>query len=86
MIGFNQIELFDHTGTTFRVSFPAVEASVLDSEGSEPDPDDAWRPEGTILFVDDEPAVRSLVCRILEGAGVTVMTAVDGNDALLWSA
>jgi two-component system, cell cycle sensor histidine kinase and response regulator CckA len=34
------------------------------------------------LVVDDEPAVRALACQILQEAGVTVLSTVDGHDAL----
>lgn len=37
---------------------------------------------GTILLADDEPAVRAVLQTILEGAGYTVLTAVDGIDAV----
>ena len=36
----------------------------------------------TIMVVDDEPKVRSLLTRILEGGGYTVMTAASGKEAL----
>jgi two-component system cell cycle sensor histidine kinase/response regulator CckA len=67
-------------GTRFRLCFPQVEgegglarAAVARQEatGSE-----------TILLVEDEPAVRELARRILEGAGYVVLTAVGGEDAL----
>ena len=41
-----------------------------------------WCPEGSVLVVDDEPAVRALACEILQRAGLAVMTAVDGYDAV----
>jgi CheY-like chemotaxis protein len=36
----------------------------------------------TVLLIDDEPAVRKLVARILERRGYTVLQAEDGADAL----
>ena len=37
---------------------------------------------GSILVVDDEPAVRRFACRVLERAGYGVFEAIDGVDAL----
>ncbi|MCP4677562.1 MAG: response regulator [Deltaproteobacteria bacterium] len=37
---------------------------------------------GTILVVDDELVVRSLAKMYLEGAGFTIVTAIDGHEAL----
>jgi CheY-like chemotaxis protein len=38
--------------------------------------------EGTVLVVDDEPAVRTLIQRLLERRGFSVVTADDGAEAL----
>jgi len=40
----------------------------------------------TILLVEDEEALRSAARRILDAAGYTVLTAEDGNNALLIAA
>lgn len=37
---------------------------------------------GRVLVVDDEPAIRALVAKIVERAGLPVDTAVDGADAI----
>lgn len=37
---------------------------------------------GTVLVVDDEPAIRALVKNIVERAGLTVDTARDGAEAI----
>ena len=70
-------------GTTFKVYLPrALEAST---------PTDIRRTTGpvrfagteTLLFVDDEDALRKVGKRALEGAGYTVLTAANGEEALL---
>ena len=69
-------------GTVFRVLFPSVDRVVEDTRKPDAVVDDDWHLEGAVLVVDDEPAVRALACQILQGAGVTVLSAVDGHDAL----
>lgn len=62
------------------------------SRDAEPMP---WRPDpeeqaqdhrfvagARLLVVDDEPVVRSVVTRLLEGAGYTVLVALNGAEAL----
>ena len=61
----------------FPVSTRTVEAAV--SEAARPD---GIGGTGTILIVDDEPAVREVARRILEGAGYHVLLAEDGPTAL----
>jgi two-component system, cell cycle sensor histidine kinase and response regulator CckA len=71
-------------GTTFKVYFP------LATEEGDPVPASRMpqRPAigtETILVVEDEPAVREVAVRILRAAGYRVLTAANGNDALLTS-
>jgi DNA-binding response OmpR family regulator len=40
------------------------------------------RPDSRVLVVDDEPAIRALVAKIVERAGHPVDTARDGADAI----
>ena len=68
-------------GTTFRILFPTVE-EPFESPVEERVETNDWRGSGTILFVDDEPAVRDVGKKMLEIAGFEVLTAVDGEDAL----
>jgi len=42
----------------------------------------AWRGDGTILVVDDEPHIRAGVATLLEHTGFTVLTAADGREAV----
>jgi DNA-binding response OmpR family regulator len=41
-----------------------------------------WKGEGTILIVDDDPTVRAVMARMVEGCGFDVLQAVDGRHAL----
>jgi len=68
-------------GTTFRVMFPAAEGAVsleLDRIHEQP----VWRGDGLVLVVDDQAAVRNLARSILERAGLRVLTAADGHEAV----
>ncbi|HEY0372826.1 MAG TPA: response regulator [Thermoanaerobaculia bacterium] len=40
-------------------------------------------PKGRVLVVDDEPAIRALVAKIVERAGYPVDTARDGAEAIV---
>ncbi len=69
-------------GTTFEIYLPIA----LDASHTEPAtaPREQKKPGeiGTILLVDDEPAVRAVARRVLERAGYTVIEAPDGQTAL----
>lgn len=39
-------------------------------------------PRERVLVVDDEPAIRALIAKIVERAGLTVDTAADGAEAI----
>ena len=45
-------------------------------------PEQSWRGSGTILVVDDEPAVRRTVSRMLEMMGFTTVQAADGAEGI----
>jgi nitrogen-specific signal transduction histidine kinase/CheY-like chemotaxis protein len=68
-------------GSVFRVILPAEEASELPKTVADAVAE-AGRGEGLILVVDDEPAIRALVQRILEDLGYTVLVAEHGGQAL----
>jgi len=69
------------SGTTFRVFLPRVDEPV-----THPEPRAAPPPvhpgDETVLLVEDEPEVRSLVQRILKTQGYTVVTAANPDEAL----
>jgi len=72
-------------GTTFTILLPTTDAepAVLEPP-AEPDP--AGRRRGTILAVEDEPALRDVLRRILTTAGHQVLIAADGPAALALAA
>ena len=69
-------------GTTFEIYLPRAAAPSLDDPRRATSKPPAVGTE-TILVVEDEEAVRKLAERILRAAGYAVITAVNGNDALL---
>jgi PAS domain S-box-containing protein len=79
--GWIEVESAVGHGTTFRIFLPCTEKiAELD-----PAPDGAQRTPGgleTVLLVEDEPPVRSLVRAILGEYGYEVIEAGDGVDAL----
>jgi len=67
-------------GTRFTIYLPrAVNAAPTPSHGVA-----AVAPQGseTVLLIEDEDAVRHLVCRVLQQQGYTVLEARDGDEAL----
>ena len=73
------------TGTTFRVTLPAVSTPPTDADGiGEPAPFTLRSPLAGIrlLFVDDEPALRSGMEAFGKMRGFSVVAAADGASAL----
>ena len=68
-------------GTTFNVYMPAIEGSVEEAHVEMLDVAD-HRGNETILVVEDEPGVRSIAKRILEGAGYEVIVFESPGEAL----
>ena len=72
-------------GTTFTLLFPVLEpvaesaAMALDDYMDE-DPD--WTSSDTVLLVDDEPELRQMGSVMLARAGLHVLTAADGLEAV----
>lgn len=72
-------------GSTFRVSLPVCEAPVPDDAPPTTTPVPVERGAEAILVVDDEPAVRAVLARLLRWSGYTVIEAESGKAALeLW--
>jgi two-component system cell cycle sensor histidine kinase/response regulator CckA len=67
-------------GTTFKIYFPAVNAELTEEAILGP----AVAPTGaeTILVVEDEPSLRSLIAEMLSGNGYRVITAATPLEAL----
>jgi two-component system cell cycle sensor histidine kinase/response regulator CckA len=65
-------------GTKFRVFFPASTAGARHEAPSTHDE----RGRGTVLVVDDEEVVRAMATAALQRLGFSVLTAVNGSDAL----
>jgi PAS domain S-box-containing protein len=68
-------------GTRFRVLLPSAERRVL-PVAPEDRSIEGWRGRGTVLVVDDDEGVRELVAEILQRAGLTVLLAGDGREAV----
>ncbi|HIJ65137.1 MAG TPA: response regulator, partial [Candidatus Hydrogenedentes bacterium] len=67
-------------GTTFRVLFPSSSQAPTRPPAL---PGDRWNAiKGTVLVVDDEEVVRQVARKALERAGLTVLTANDGLEAV----
>jgi len=71
-----------HVGSEFTVILPAVKEKA-DSLKEEVEIDaEAWSGSGTILVVDDDVSVRSVVGMMLQQTGLTVLSAEDGCEAI----
>jgi PAS domain S-box-containing protein len=73
-------------GARFRIYLPASEQHALRPVAPEHVSPEALAGSRTVLLVEDEPAVRSVVAEMLEGSGYAVLTAGDGREALALSA
>ncbi len=80
--GYFDVESRSGQGTTFSIYLPRLEAAAAaPSDRMTP----AAKPEGseTILMVEDEDALRTLLCRFFRLHGYNVLEARDGGEALL---
>jgi CheY-like chemotaxis protein len=79
--GFMEVESEPGSGTRFSLYLPVTAIKSLSAApAAEARPE--MRGSGTLLVVEDEEPVRSLVCRILAGAGYTILAAATGDEAL----
>lgn len=67
-------------GTTFRILLPLIQSVVSECQSCEDEV--IGKGTETILVVDDDASLRDLAEKTLEMFGYTVITAVDGRDAL----
>jgi PAS domain S-box-containing protein len=73
-----EVESHRGQGTTFTVTFPAVDEPSGAHEALDLADDDT----PTVLVVDDEAEVRSLIAEVLGGSGYHVVVAADGDAAV----
>lgn len=69
-------------GSTFRMLLPLVDNQLVHSSVLAETPETSAAAGETILFVEDEEAVRMLVGSLLEQLGYRVLEAANGTDAL----
>lgn len=74
-----EVESVVGKGATFHVFLPASQQEAVETV---PEISAEHRGSGRILVMDDEPSIRDILGRILEGMGYTVFEAKDGEDAL----
>jgi len=79
--GFITVDSEQRRGSTFRIYFPAV-ASTAVTQTTPAARTTVARGTETILLVEDEDAVRSMIRVVLHNAGYTVLDASKGSDAL----
>lgn len=76
--GFITVESDLDVGTCFSVFIPCA----LDSSDTENQTRQIGRGQETVLLVEDEPVLLRGAQRLLESAGYTVITAIDGSEGL----
>jgi two-component system cell cycle sensor histidine kinase/response regulator CckA len=69
-------------GTTFKIFLPSIGAELADALPRLPHDEPRTRRAALILLVEDEPSVRALTRRFLEGAGHTVLEATRAAEAV----
>jgi PAS domain S-box-containing protein len=68
-------------GTTFKLLFPAAEVEHAEKVAAG-ETDTTWQGRGSVLVIDDEPAVRKVTERILQALGFEPLAARDGAAGL----
>lgn len=70
-------------GSCFKIYFPALKGEAIETLAEQTGQYELpVSLRGTVLLVDDEPAVRAVASRILQREGITVITADDGEVGL----
>ena len=69
------------TGTSFFCRFPVPEPTGIPAAGEPAEGEPSSGGTETLLLVEDEAAVRTVVKEILERAGYRVLTAPDGSQS-----
>jgi signal transduction histidine kinase len=77
-----QIETEPGQGTSISVLFPPSAPGIHDEPSPEEERHEAWHAQGKVLLVEDEESARELARIVLERAGIEVVEAVDGIEAL----
>jgi CheY-like chemotaxis protein/nitrogen-specific signal transduction histidine kinase len=72
-----QVESTRDQGSEFSLYLPIAAVSQAPKEG----PSERSKDSETLLIVDDDPALRAAIRRILESKGFRVLEAADGNEA-----
>jgi two-component system cell cycle sensor histidine kinase/response regulator CckA len=80
--GYIELDSAPGAGTTFTIYLPRVEGALPPESAPFNDAIISGEAYETILLVEDEQALRTLVRGILESAGYTVLEASDGREAL----
>jgi len=75
------VESSEGKGTTFRIYLPRVQDAPEEPEAAKPQPPEQV-PQTAILVVEDETALRRLICFSLEKRGYVALAAKDGTEAL----
>ncbi len=78
--GFLRVDTSPGAGTTFRVCFPAIDHAELSARRHPARITE--RSDACILLCEDEPMVRSVMCKALKAAGFTVIESDSGDAAL----
>jgi PAS domain S-box-containing protein len=68
--------------TTGQAGMPVSEQPIPDEATKAPEQQTSQKAEGTILVAEDEDAIRTMVKRILERAGYSVIITPDGKQAV----
>ncbi len=80
--GFIDVYSEEKVGTNFNLYFPVIEKKIKLETKSESIDEISYSGSGTILIVDDDDTILKISKSILEGYGFTVLTAINGKEAV----